>query len=241
MVRWFLSLPKYSKDFNLCPNGDKIPEKSIKLRNILRQNLNGSDLLFKKLPQIFSEDLTTTAAQIISTKKFFDEAIYELKGFILDQTKKVFSTDNLITTLRDWCASLNPKIFEQLFPDETDKFLRLIKSAVDEEAFITKLAKLATGLQLEDWNEQTPAIYFEKLMQFKTTAENFQCNETSERQMIFVDEEGDKIIKRFDSIELSPRGKLLFNQITSSLEAMGQAVSVQEKRQVLIEILRTLC
>ena len=78
-------------------------------------------------------------------------------------------------------------------------------------------------------------------MQFKTTAENFQCNETSERQMIFVDEEGDKIIKRFDSIELSPRGKLLFNQITSSLEAMGQAVSVQEKRQVLIEILRTLC
>jgi len=241
MSRWFLSLPKYSKDFNSCPDGSKVPEKSIKLRNILRQNLNGSDLLFKKLPQIFSENLTTTATQIISTKRFFDEAIDELRGFILDQTKKIFSADNLTAALRDWCTSLDPKISEQLFPDETDKFLRLIKSEDDEKTFISKLAKLATGLQIEDWNEQTPVIYFEKLTQLKTTAENFRHNETSKRQMIFVDAADNKNVKRFDSVELSPRGKLLLNQITSAFESMGQAVSVQEKRQVLIEILRTLC
>ena len=240
MVRWFLSLPKYSKDFNSCPGGGKVLDTRIKMRNILRQNLNGSDLLFKKLPQIFSEDLTTTAAQIISTRKFFDEAIDELRGFILAQTKKIFSADDLTSALRDWCESLDQKIFEQLFPDETDKFLRLVKSADEEKIFIAKLAKLATGLKLEDWNEQTPTIYFDKLKQFKTSAENFRRNETSERQMIFVDEEGAKIIKRFETVELSARGKLLFNQITASLEAMGQAVSVQEKRQILIEILRTL-
>ena len=194
--------------------------------------MSGSDLLFKKLPQIFSEDLTATADQIISAKKFFDAAVDELKAFILNETKKIFSDE--------WCASLDKKIFEQLFPDSTDKFLRLIKSSADEKIFIAKLAELATGLRLQDWNEQTPTIYFDRLKQFKASAENFQRNETPERQIIFVEDTGEKIIKRFNAVELSSRGKLLFNQITAALESMGQAISVQEKRQVLTEILRTL-
>lgn len=242
MIRWFLSLPKYTKEFKSCPNGSKILDTHLKMRNLLRQNLSGSDLLFKRFPKIFSEDLTETAIKIIAAKKFFDEAINELREFILNKTKENFSaTGNLTAALRNWCASFDKKIFEQLFPDETDKFLRLIKSEDDEKIFIEKLAKLATGLQIEDWNEQTTIAYFDKLAQFKTSAENFRGNETSERQIIFVDDTGEKNIKRFEPIELSARGKLLFNQITASLEAMGQAVSLQEKRQVLTEILRTLC
>ena len=212
------------------------------MRNLLRQNLSGSDLLFKRLPKIFSEDLTETAIRIIAAKKFFDESINELKEFVLNETKENFSaTRNLTVALRNWCVSFDQKIFEQLFPDETDKFLRLIKSEDDEKIFIEKLAKLATGLQIEDWNEQTIITYFDKLAQFKTSAENFRGNESSERQIIFVDDTGEKNIKRFEPVELSARGKLLFNQITASLEAMGQAVSLQEKRQILTEILRTLC
>ena len=34
---------------------------------------------------------------------------------------------------------------------------------------------------------------------------------------------------------------LLFNQITASLDAMGHAISEQEKRQVLMEVLKKLC
>ena len=241
MIRWFLSLPKYAKEFKSRPDGGKIFDTHIKFRNLLRQNLSGSDLLFKKLPKIFSADLTTAADQIVAAKKFFDVAVDELAKFVRDGTAKIFSADNLTAAIRDWCASLEPKIFEQLFPDATDKFLRLIKSADDEKIFIAKLAELATGLRLEDWNEQIPTIYFDRLAQFKTSAENFRRDETSARQIIFVDEAGRKIVKRFDSVELSPRGKLLSNQIAANLAAMGQAVSAQEKRQIIIEILRTLC
>ena len=56
-----------------------------------------------------------------------------------------------------------------------------------------------------------------------------------------MDAVGEKVTKRFEKVELSARGKLLFNQITNALDSMGQAISVQEKRQVLTEILRTLC
>ncbi len=242
MTRWFLSLPKYTKEFMSRPNGGKILDAYVKMRNLLRQNLSGSDLLFKKLPKIFSEDLKATAVQILAAKKFFDGAVDELEEFILEETKKIFSaTGDLTAALREWCASFDKEIFEQLFSDETEKFLRLIKSTDNEKNFVTELARLATGLKLEDWNDRTAEIYFGRLAQFKASAENFRRNEISERQIIFVDVAGEKSVKRFEKVELSARGKLLFNQITNALDSMGQAISVQEKRQVLTEILRTLC
>ena len=179
VLRWFLSLPKYAKEFNFLPRGEKISAENIKFRNVLRQNFSGADLIFKKLPEVFV--------------------------------------------------------------DETEKFLRLIKTSADEKIFIADLAKLATGLNVGDWSERTAEIYFEKLKQFKNTAENFQRNENAEQKIIFVDDAGEKIIKRLENVELSPRGKLLFNQITNDVKAMGQSISLQEKRQILIKILQKIC
>lgn len=114
----------------------------------LRQNLSGSELLFKRLPKIFSEDLKAAAEKIIAAKKFFDGAVSELEGFILVETKKIFSTTgNLAAALQTWCASLDKEISEQLFSDDTDKFLSLVKSAGDEKILVEKLARLTTGLR----------------------------------------------------------------------------------------------
>ena len=66
-------------------------------------------------------------------------------------------------------------------------------------------------------------------------------NDTSSYQVVFADEEGANTTRRFDKVEVSARGKLLFNQITASLDAMGHAISEQEKRQVLMEVLKKLC
>lgn len=240
MLRWFLSLPKYAKEFNFLPNGEKISAENLKLRNVLRQNFSGSDLIFKKLPEVFADDLT--AEKILSAKNFFDSAVDELEKYLLIESKKIFQAEgNLLIKLREWCVTLDAEIFEQLFADETEKFLRLIKTSADEKIFIADLAKLATGLNVGDWSERTAEIYFEKLKQFKNTAENFQRNENAEQKIIFVDDAGEKIIKRLENVELSPRGKLLFNQITNDVNAMGQSISLQKKRQILIEILQKIC
>lgn len=66
-------------------------------------------------------------------------------------------------------------------------------------------------------------------------------NDTSSYQVTFADEEGTSTTRRFDKVEVSARGKLLFNQITASLEAMGHSISEQEKRQILMEVLKKLC
>ena len=113
-----------------------------------------------------------------------------------------------------------------------------------------RLARLATDLRLEDWDDNTISRFEKQLRLYKRTAEDFKMktlskNEESEisthYQITFLNEKGETEIKRFERIKTSQRGKLLFNNLTADLEAMGTAISEQEKRQILMDILQSLC
>ena len=99
-----------------------------------------------------------------------------------------------------------------------------------------------------DWDDGTHDHFMLKLLQYKTTAESFvsekkveSAESTSEYQVTYIDDSGVSVTKRFDKVEFSKRGKLLFNQINASLDAMGHSISEQEKRQILMEIIKKLC
>ena len=47
------------------------------------------------------------------------------------------------------------------------------------------------------------------------------------------------VTKRFEHVENTGKGKLLHNQVTAALDSMGRSISTQEKRQILMEILKT--
>ena len=260
MRRWFMALPKFSKESKAHPDGVKIGKRQQEMMRLLRTNTSGSDLLFRKLPAAFAyEEFTGDAAgDIINTKRLYDDLLGELKDVLIAETKFLFLPKRdrrlkpkatLTAMAKEWSESLNPKSFEQLFPDGTDKFLQHIKSATnDEDLFITRLAKLATGLRLEDWDSKTIDKYLSAVDGYIATAKAFNddtvaetINDTSRYLVSFADEEGKNTVWRFDRVEVSPRGKLLFNQITASLDAMGHSISEQEKRQILMEVLKKLC
>ncbi len=258
--RWYMALPKYSKESKARPNGIKIGKRQQEMMKLLRTNISGSDLLFRKLPSAFAyEEFTGDAAgDIISAKDMYDGLLGELKKHLIDKTKNEFlpkedkksgKKATLTAVVKEWCDSLDPKSFEQLFQNGTERFLQHLKSATnDEDLFITRLAKLATGLRLEDWDSKTEEAYFSALQKYMETAREFHdsavaetINDTSRYQVTFADENGKSTVRRFDKVEVSERGKLLFNRITASLDAMGQSISEQEKRQILMEILKKLC
>jgi hypothetical protein len=56
-----------------------------------------------------------------------------------------------------------------------------------------------------------------------------------------VNENGEKVTKRFERVKNTGKGRLLHNQVTSALDSMGRSISHQEKRQILMEILKDLC
>ena len=186
MRRWYMALPKYSKECTEKPNGEKIVRRQLEMMKLLRQNISGSDLLFKKLPNAVDchGDYSDAATDIITAKAVFDGLLSELKQDLVKKTKDAFLPDgdkktgqklSLVDVAKDWSDRLDPKIFEQLFSDGTDRFLQHIKSMTnDEDLFITRLAKLATGLRLEDWDSKTTKLYSDALSRFMNTAKEFR-------------------------------------------------------------------
>ena len=260
MHRWYMALPKYSKESTQHPNGEKIIRRQLGMMKLLRQNTSSSDLLFKKLPEAFDyhEEFDDAATDIIEAKTVFDRLLDELKATLIEKTTAAFIPNgdqtawkrvSLLSAVKEWCDNLDPQSFEQLFTDGTDRFLHHLNTATnDEHMFIYRLAKLATGLRLEDWDAKTIRHYEQALARFMKTAKDFHSsvvadtiNDTSSYQITFADAEGMSTTRRFEKVEISSRGKLLFNQITNSLEAMGHAISEQEKRQILMEVLKKLC
>lgn len=261
MRRWYMSLPKYTKELKRTATGVRVDKRYSAFVRMLKQNMGGHEMLFEKLPEAFgyADQFNLGLAENISAAKaYYDDALNVLKNTLIKNVKEIFTMPgkesslemtSLYSVITDWCESLDPKVFEQLFPDGTEKCLGLFKTIThDEEVFIARLAKAITDLRLEDWDEATISRFVDNLKQFKQTAEQYHSESAQESevatnsyQITFVDEVGQAVTKRFDRIEYSKRGKLLFNAITADIESMGHAISEQEKRQILIEVLKKMC
>lgn len=260
MKRWYLSLPKYTKECKKDANGNRIQRRYLDLIGLLRQNISGYELLFKKVPGVlgFQDGFNAGAADsVVAAKNCYDALLPTLKDALIRQTKNTFAIKgmesqidrmSLPSVCAEWCDTLDKHVFEQMFTNGTERCLALFKSPTnDETAFIARLAKLCTDLRIEDWASDTVEKFSNTLTLYKKTAEEFHSEIetrnseiTSNYQITYVDDDGKTIIKRFNRVEYSGRGKLLMNQVRASIDSMGRSISDQEKRQVLMEVLKKL-
>lgn len=261
MKRWLMSLPKYAKEAKTQPNGNRIESRHQAFVKLLKQNTSSYELLFDKLPKAFgyAGDFSAGLADnIIASKRYIDGMIDDLRTVLIDQTKQVFmlpqnepiaSRMSLSSVIKEWCDSISASAFTHIFTDGTDKCLALFSTITnDEDSFIVRLAKTATGLRIEDWDDNTVSAYTRKLKQYKQTAESYKeeakqesTESSTNYKVTFVEADGSATTRSFERVEYGNRGKLLYNQITQSLDSMGHALSEQEKRQILMEILKKMC
>ena len=262
MRRWYLALPKYSKETKKNIYGEAIDKRFLKVLKLLKQELSANEVLFKELPLIwgYTELKTAVCQEIEGCKKFYDAQLGMLKHSLAEEVKQEFSLPahqermqqlSLASVIKDWCDNLEQAAFEELFNDGTDRCLALFKTVGnDEGAFIASLARLAVGLRLEDWDDKTFAQFKAKLEQYKQTAVEFhsekntaaeKVGEAASYQLTFIDDNGAAVTKRFNKVAYSKRGKLLFNALNAEIEAMGQSITEQEKRQILMEVIKKLC
>lgn len=261
MRRWYMALPKFAKESQKAADGKKIIKEYQEVLKLLKQNISGNELLFDRIPKIYAmnEFREALADNIEAVKNFYDDYLSNVKKNLIKETKNIFALSkgknrvtkmSLSSVIKDWCEALDQTVFEQLFTDGTEKCLGLFKSITnDDELTITRLAKLATDLRIEDWDEKVVELYYANVKKYKKTAESYHSKigkttdiqNTSTYQITFLDDNGVAVTKRFSSVEGTGKGKLLHNQVTAALESMGRAISDQEKRQILMEILKGLC
>lgn len=261
MRRWYMSLPKYSKEIKRTVSGDKVDKRYLAFARLLRQNIGSHEFLFQRLPEAFgyaAEFTPGVVENVAAAKRYYDDSLSVLKKSLVKEVKEMFAAPHtkrfgmtsLASVIKDWCDSLDTTVYQQLFPDGTEKCLALFRSITnDEDMFIARLAKVSTDLRLEDWDDNTHSRFTKNLSRYKATAEQYHTKVEkhgdehldSNYQVTFVDEAGQTNTKRFDRVEISKRGKLLLNAITSDIESMGHSISEQEKRQILMEVLKKMC
>ena len=185
-----------------------------------------------------------------------------LEKRLIEETKTMFAIDknqimlnrvSLTSVIKDWCETLEPTVFDELFSDGTDKCLALFRTVTNDEVdFVKKLAQLGTDLRIEDWDDNTINRFLDSIKKWKDTAgahhgaidqadDNPSQQEANTYELTFVDDMGNAMKKRFKKVDSTKRGQLLRNQISSAVDAMGQSISDQEKRQILMEILKGMC
>ena len=113
---------------------------------------------------------------------------------------------------------------------------------------IQRLAKAVVYLRIEDWSSNTIISFVESVKTFKATVESQNLkiasgssSITNSYKLTFVSDSGVESTRVIEKVEYSRKAILLRNEIETALDEMGHSISEQEKRQVLIEILESLC
>ncbi len=259
MNRWYLSLPKYAKEatrkYTISGKLENIDSDKRKFINSFKQfDINPREFLFEKVLDIFGyqEFKIGVYENIKATKNEYDMLVNNLIKHLSFEVAKIFSNGKTKGTLpsiiKDWYEELSENTRQYLFKGNENKILDLMSTITNDEVlFIQRLAKTVTYLRIEDWNNDTLDAFLKELVTFKNTIESFnkksgeKTDNLSSYEIIFTTANGEKIPKRFEKTEYSSRAKLLMNEMTSKINEYGQAISEQEKRQILLELLEKLC
>jgi len=262
MNRWYLSLPQYAKESKVKYKGqgeaEKIKKDYIKFIDSLKMpTVNAREYLFETLFKNFryNEGFSIDIVEDIrNAKTTFDNTKNNLIKALIADVKFIFNTgikceSSLASSVLDWYEKLKPTTVNHLFSNNEDKVLSLMKTITnDENIFIERLGKIVIGLRIDDWKPETVKEFYDYLVTFKKTVSEFDRSVVDEVQsssemykICFVSKDGDEVVKTFEKSAYSDRAKLLLNSITSEIEDMGQSISEQEKRQVLMELLEKMC
>lgn len=289
MLRWYRSLPKYTKQMKKVYCGGSglaeikfaaIQKEYSAFLNILRSGgFGANEILFEKLPFVFGNGQAAEYfdffENVTAAKKFFDFALDSFESQIIEETKNSFDTNaerSLKNLIADFCQKLNLQTENHVFENGAHSLLRIYKSAGnDEKKIVMEMSKVLTGLSIDDWNDESVNMFFERLSELNRTLMEFrnptalrlaQCpadntenpaaanvdgaageyNSVANYEIRFAQSGTENAkSKSFKKIECSRRAVLLEEEIWRTIEEMGQSVTDAEKRQVLVSLLEKLC
>ncbi|GAW28762.1 DUF6079 family protein [Carboxydocella sp. ULO1] len=252
--RWFLSLPKFTRDSkNLGP-------KAKELRRLLKQaNLQSAKFLFEDLPKIIIgenrvcyDQIKIIVREIEAIKREMD---YFLEVVIKNLEEEMINTlpsetrtkDSLLSSLRTWYFHLSEQQRERIYSDGTQAVLDLIATfnSENKSEFTKKLLLTISGLRPEDWSDLTVKNIVPSFIEIIKEVDLFKdvTNEiavTSEVMISYIDQNGNKINRKFYKSTISPTGELLKNLLEGFINEYGDAITNNEKRQIVISLLEKL-
>lgn len=251
MQNWIFSLPKFARECECAHfKGDiKVDKEVIDFRKeLLRFDVNPRELLFERIPdKVFkTATLEECYEKIEKTKLVLDKFVPTVKNDLAHKTKNIFEKGyrgELGPALENWYDELPDSNKSYLYDSTSNRLLKFISmlTTSSEDVIIEKLARLVTGLNIEDWNDKLVNSFLEEIANIEKEISAFIVETASEDESSFEISLVSKDIKQtktFDSCSISSLGDTMFNNIEQIFDEYGEAIDDNEKRNIIMKILQ---
>jgi hypothetical protein len=256
MRRWYLQLTKFEVTTKIvCEDNGAISSmdtSALKYRNALSNSeINAHEFLFKQLPNIFgATTLSDTLVRVRIAHQKITTTYRNLHIKFINEIKILFGAkeeESLTSTIANFYDDLKSTTKEHLFSGKIGMFLDIAKHP-NNDAFklIEAIARALFNLRMGDFNDEIMNCFMdgvksvrEDILAYNSGSDSINSTFGSFK-IVFSDESGNETTRQFDATQDSQEGQLLYNDLTSAIEEYGEAISSEEKRQILFRILKEL-
>lgn len=253
MRRWFVSLPRLTRDTAHLSKEAKSLRKVV--RNVM---LSSSKALFIELPRGFGGEALTidTVEKFIDKLRLAKEEIEAYQITLLSEVEHSFlgilqkyepTATTVLGGMKLWFSNLNEQQKSYLYSDGTQEIVHIVESfsSEDSNGFLKKLLLSMTGVRMEDWSDNTRQgieAEFHLVLQEIEARKDVEEDKgvVGDIMLSYVTEDGNKVDKRFEKVEMSPSGILLQNVVKSYIRDFGDSITNHEKRYILAKVLEEL-
>ncbi|MDU6250007.1 MAG: hypothetical protein E6612_13975, partial [Paeniclostridium sordellii] len=158
---------------------------------------------------------------------------------ISNDIKQIFDLNentSLNNGLYQWIENIDKSI--SIINGSIGKFSKLIeenKELNDTKSYLNKLSNYILGLYVADWNDNTPKVFIDKLNEIKNEIKNASIDLKERNKDLNILE-----LAMTKEVDLSNRANMLLYDLKDTLEDYGGSVTEEEKRAILIEILKEI-
>ncbi len=246
MQRWFLALPKSTKNMTLYFDEEaqsfKEYEVETKALIALMRNLDlgAKKCLFEELPVAMNNDnLWKTAEQMEVVKRDMDKTYSCLINGILCSVKQKFTKQQKVAEhsvqpiWEEWYEANKNRIANASLSNQQERVIALLQQDKAEQPLAQELAKQTVGLRLMDWNDTHLQSFITMIDELVNIVEHSSDEKVADKN--------DMTIEIDTNESLSTSAKFLLNDLKYLFEEeYGDAVTNREKRIVIAEILKML-
>lgn len=248
MQNWYRSLPQYAMitvDFET----DDLEKVKVLRNSLKRAEINPRELIFDRFLQAFgAESYSVLSGDIKKCKELLEQKLEQLKEDVAFEIKKIFGAhqdSGLKACLADWYQEQISSSRNYVLSTIAGNFMNYISTLQTnhEGDIVARISKIILDIYIEDWKDDTRAIFLEELFKVKEEIEHIRAREEqtdSRRRIILKSASGEEIEKYYDADTGDTTSMYLKNVMAEALEEFGDTLEKNQKVAVLVEMLEEL-
>lgn len=180
----------------------------VQFKSIIRASETDPLTASKKLA-----DMDLTNEQLTTMKEHLERFVAQFKEKLNEDTLSVFEVETVeeIRNKHQQAIQQSPQLQE---------IISIFEKNSDIDGMIMKVV----GIPLKDWSDVTYDSYLTTLKQYLTVS-----NTTEEIRLM----DGERVITTIQEVELSVKGKTIYNQLQRIVEAGGRTMNTEEVKYIL--------